>query len=135
MSGWDAYITHLLGDKSVVTGAAIYGKPASANAAPGLWATSAATFISAEEAKSLVGGIISADAFNGLSATGFRVGGTKYMKINSEEGLVIRGKQGEYAAAAAASGKAVIIAVGKGAPQDISNRAEKMAADLKSKGF
>lgn len=57
------------------------------------------------------------------------------MKLNSELGSVIRGKQGENAASAAFSKKAIIIGTGKGSPQEISNAVEKMAADLASKGF
>jgi hypothetical protein len=67
--------------------------------------------------------------------SGFYINGVKYMKLNSELGSVIRGKQGENAAAAAFSKKAVIIGTGKGSPQEISNAVEKMAADLASKGF
>jgi len=70
-----------------------------------------------------------------MSATGFYINGVKFMKLNSELGVVIRGKQGENAAAAAFSKKALIIATGKGSPQEISNAVEKMAADLSSKGF
>src|SRR5665648_60537 len=46
---------------------------------------------------------------------------SQYMKLNSELGAVIRGKQGENAASAAFSKKAVIIGTGKGSPQEISN--------------
>lgn len=67
--------------------------------------------------------------------SGFYVNGVKFMKLNSEVGAVIRGKQGENAAAAAFSKKAVIIGTGKGSPQEISNAVEKMAADLAAKGF
>jgi hypothetical protein len=57
------------------------------------------------------------------------------MKLNSELGSVIRGKQGSTAAAIAFSKKALIIGTGNGSPQEISNAVEKMAADLASKGF
>lgn len=73
--------------------------------------------------------------FNNMSATGFYVNGVKFMKLNSELGAVIRGKQGENAVAAAFSKQAIIIATGKGSPPEISNAVEKMAADLSSKGF
>jgi hypothetical protein len=67
--------------------------------------------------------------------SGFYINGVKFMKLNSELGAVIRGKQGENAASAAFSKKAIIIGTGKGSPQEISNAVEKMAADLASKGF
>jgi len=131
MSGWDAYINALLGDKSVVTAAAIYGQ----GAAPGLWASSSASFISAEEVKAVSAGLTNQATFEAQAGSGFKVGGVKFMKLNSELGQVLRGKQGENAFCAAQSGKAIILVLGKGSPQDISSRAEKMAADLKSKGF
>ena len=68
-------------------------------------------------------------------SSGFYINGVKFMKLNSEVGAVIRGKQGENAASAAFSKKAIIIGTGKGSPQEISNAVEKMAADLASKGF
>lgn len=80
-------------------------------------------------------GLTSEAAFNELSGTGFKINGTKFMKINSELNKVIRGKAGEQAAAAAMSKKAIIFGVGKGSPQDIATAVEKMAADLASKGF
>jgi len=137
MSGWDAYVKALIGDASLITGAAIYGRPAGNNhsTAPGLWATSGATFISAEEIFALSGALHNAEKFNSMSGTGFKIGGVKFMKINSEEEKIIRGKAGEYASAAAVSKKAIVVAVGKGSPQDISNKVEKMAADLASKQF
>jgi len=130
MSGWDAYVNALLGDKSVMTGAAIYGQ----GATPAVWATSA-NFIKAEEILALSKGLASEQSFNDLNGTGFKINGVKFMKLTSEVGKVIRGKQGENASAAALSKKAIIIATGKGSPQDISNSVEKMAADLASKGF
>jgi len=131
MSGWDAYINALRGDGKVITGAAIYGQ----GATPGLWAASSATFIQADEIKTLSTGLSSQSAFDNLSGTGFKIGGVKYMKLNSELNKVIRGKQGENAASAALSKKAIVVAVGKGSPQEISNAVEKMAADLAGKGF
>jgi hypothetical protein len=130
MSGWDAYVNALLGDKSVMTGAAIYGQ----GATPALWASSPG-FIQAAEIAAIASGLASEAKFNELSGTGFRINNVKFMKINSEVGKVIRGKQGEMAAAAATSKKAVIVATGKGSPQDISVAVEKMAADLAAKGF
>ncbi len=131
MSGWDAYINALRGDGSVITGAAIYGqgKP------PALWAASSTTFIKAEEAAGLANALSDQKAFDSLPANGFHVGGVKFMAIHSEAGKVIRGKKGEQAAAAALSKKAIVFAVGKGSPQDVSSAVEKMAADLASKGF
>jgi len=131
MSGWDAYINALRGDGSVITGAAIYGqgKP------PALWAASSATFIKAEEVQTLATALSDQKAFDNLPANGFQIGGTKFMAIHSEAGKVIRGKKGEAAAAVALSKKAIVFAVGKGSPQDVSVAVEKMAADLASKGF
>jgi len=131
MSGWDAYINALKGDGKVITGAAIYGQ----GAAPALWAASSASFIQAAEVKALADGLSQQSAFDGMSGTGFKVGGTKYMKLNSELNKVIRGKAGEMAASAAFSKKAIVIATGKGSPQEISAAVEKMAGDLASKGF
>jgi len=132
LSGWDAYVVAMLGDKSVMTGGAIYGH----GDPPALWAASSANFISVEEVAALHKAIKDENgAFNQLSMTGFKINGVKYMKLNSEVGSVIRGKQGENAASAAHSKKAIIIGVGKGSPQEISNAVERMAADLASKGF
>jgi len=130
MSGWDAYVKVLIGSGSV-QGAAIYGqgKP------PGLWAASSSTFIKPEEVAALSTGLSDQKAFDALSASGFYIGGVKFMKLNSELGSVIRGKAGENAAAVAFSKKALIVGVGKATPQDVSNAVEKMAADLSSKGF
>jgi hypothetical protein len=131
MSGWDAYINALKGDGKVITGAAIYGQ----GSAPALWAASSAGFIQAPEIAALSSGLTNQLAFDSMSGGGFKVGGVKYMKINSELNKVIRGKQGENAAAAALSKKAIVVATGKGSPQEISNAVEKMAADLAGKGF
>lgn len=49
-----------------------------------------------------------------VDCAGFFINGVKFMKLHSELGAVIRGKQGENAAAAAFSKKAIIIATGKG---------------------
>lgn len=131
MSGWDAYVNALMGDKSVIQGAAIYGQGAN----PALWAASSANFIKSEEIAALSKALTDEKSFNEMSSTGFTIGGVKFMKINSEANKIIRGKKGEMAAAAALSKKAIIIATGKGSPQDVSTAAEKMAADLSSKGF
>jgi len=131
MSGWDAYINALRGDGKVITGAAIYGQ----GAAPALWAASSASFIQGPEISALSRGLTNETEFNNMSGTGFKVGGVKYMKINSELNKVIRGKQGENAAAAALSKKAIVVATGKGSPQEISSAVEKMANDLAGKGF
>ena len=130
MSGWDAYVKALTGNGQI-TGAAIYGqgKP------PALWAASSASFVKAEEVTALNTALADSKAFDALSGTGFFINGVKFMKLNSELGHVIRGKQGEQAAVAAFSKKAIIIAVGKASPQEISNPVEKMAADLSAKGF
>jgi hypothetical protein len=130
MSGWDAYVNALMGDKSVIQGAAIYGK----GATPGLWASSP-SFIKSEEIAALSKALTDEKSFNEMSSTGFTIGGVKFMKINSEANKIIRGKKGEMAAAAALSEKAIIVATGKGSPQDVSTAVEKMAADLSSKGF
>jgi len=131
MSGWDAYINALRGDGKVITGAAIYGQ----GATPALWAASSSSFIQPAEITALSGALTNQGAFDGMSGTGFKIGGVKFMKLNSELNKVIRGKQGENAAAAAMSKKAIVVAIGKGSPQEISNAVEKMANDLASKGF
>ncbi len=109
--------------------------PSLSGAAPALWAASSASFIKADEVAALSKGLTNETAFNDLSGTGFHINGVKFMKLNSELNAVIRGKAGENAASAAMSKKAIIIGVGKGSPQEISNAVEKMAADLASKGF
>jgi len=115
----------------VITGAAIYGQ----GAAPALWAASSSGFIAAPEIAALSSALTTQSSFDNLSGTGFKVGGVKFMKIDSELNKVIRGKQGENAAAAALSKKAIVVATGKGSPQEISAAVEKMANDLASKGF
>jgi len=131
MSGWDAYIKALLGDGKVMTGAAIYGQ----GATPALWASSSASYVGGPEVLALSQGLTMQPKFDEMSGTGFKVGGTKYMMLHSEQGKIIRGKAGEFATAAALSKKAIIIATGKGTPQEVSACVEKMAADLSSKGF
>jgi len=129
MSGWDQYIKALV--SGPITGGAIYGqgKPC------GLWAASSATYIKADEVQALHNALCDNTAFEGMSGTGFKVNGVKFMKLQSELGKVIRGKQGENATVAAFSKKAVIIATGKGTPQEVGLLVEKMAADLSGKGF
>jgi len=131
MSGWDAYINALRGDGSVINGAAIYGQ----GATPALWAASSSSFLKPEEVVAIFKGISDQATFDQQAAAGFQVGGDKYMKINSEQGKVIRGKKGDQAVAAAFSKRAIVIARGKGSPQEISLAVEKMAADLAGKGF
>lgn len=131
MSGWDAYINALRGDGKVITGAAIYGQ----GATPGLWAASSASFIQPAEVAILAKGLANQATFDQLSGTGFKIANVKYMKLNSELNKVIRGKAGENSAAIALSKKAIVIAVGKASPQEVSNAVEKMAADLAGKGF
>ncbi len=125
-----AYVNALVGDRSSIRGGAIYGT----GAVPVLWAETP-NFISKEEVKTLVAALTDEAKFNELSAVGFRIDGVKFMKVGSELNKVIRGKKGEMAAAAALSRKAVVMAVGQGTPAEISVAAEKMAADLSSKGF
>jgi len=131
MSGWDAYINALRGDGSVINGAAIYGQ----GPPVALWAASSATFLQPKEIDKLKEGIVDQATFDAQSSSGFILGGEKYMKINSEQGRVIRGKKGDQAAAACLSKKTIVVARGKASPQEVSNAVEKMAADLSSKGF
>ena len=131
MSGWDAYINALRGDGSVINGAAIYGQAAT----PALWAASSNSFLKPEEITAIYKGISDQATFDAQAASGFQVGGEKYMKINSEVGKVIRGKKGDQAVAAAFSKRAIVVARGKASPQEISAAVEKMAADLAGKGF
>jgi len=131
MSGWDAYINALRGDGSVITGAGIYG----AAAQPSLWAASSNSLVSADELKSLYNALTNESAYNAAPASGLYVGGVKYMMINSEAGKILRGKAGENAVAIGLSKKALVLATGKGSPNDISGRVERMTADLSTKGF
>ena len=131
MSGWDAYINALRGDGKVITGAAIYGQAAT----PTLWAASSASFIQPAEVGILHKGLTNQAVFDQLSASGFKINNQKFMKLNSELNKVIRGKAGEMSAACAMSKKALVIAVGKASPQEVSGAVEKMAQDLATKGF
>lgn len=110
---------------------AIYGQ----GTPTGLWAASSANYITEAEVQQLHDALLNQSKFDDMSAHGFKINNVKYMKINSEQGKVIRGKQGENATAAALSKRAIIIATGKASPQEVSNAVEKMAADLASKGF
>lgn len=131
MSGWDAYVNALLGDRSVMTGAAIYGL----GTPVGLWAASSASYITQDEVQALHDALNNQSKFDELSSVGFKVGGTKYFKVQSELNKIIRGKQGENATAAAVSKRAIIIATGKASPQEVSAAVERMTNDLASKGF
>ena len=127
---WRPYVNALVGDRLTITGGAIYGQ----GAVPVLWAETP-NFIKPEEVKALVAALTDETKFNELSRLGFRIDDQKFMKIGSELNRVIRGKRGEMAAAAVLSKKAVVITVGKGSPADISVAAEKMAAELSSRGY
>jgi len=131
MSGWDAYINALRGDGSVINGAAIYGQ----GAAPALWAASSASFVKPEEIAAISKGLTDQGTYDAQAASGFTVGGEKYMRINSEFGKVIRGKKGDQAVAVALSKRAIVIARGKASPPEVSLAVEKMAGDLAGKGF
>jgi len=136
MSGWEAYVNALLGDGTVMTGAAIYGAADEETKTPcSLWAASSAHYIAQSEVQQLFDALKKQPKFDEMSSTGFKVGGVKYMKINSEVGAVIRGKQGENATVAALTKRAIIVATGKASPQEVSVAVERMAADLGSKGF
>lgn len=142
MSGWDAYVAALkVGN---IQHAAIIGRNP-----VGVWAHSGA-FYQAGELEVLVAALTSQASFDQLrlftlslspplipvcaAVNNFKINGQKFLSVGSEFGKVIRGKSGENACAAALSGQTVIIAVGKGSPQEISGAAEKMATDLTSKG-
>jgi len=131
MSGWDAYIDVLV--KSGCTGAAIYGL--NPGGAPALWASYASNQIAADEAKVLHDALSNSSSFSALFGTGFKWGGTKFMAVASEDGIVVRGKAGDQAAVACKTGKAIVFGVGNGSPQIISKGVESLANDLKGKGF
>lgn len=132
MSGWDAYINALRGDGSVINGAAIYGQ----GPAPQLWAASSAQFLKPEEIAAIAKGSTDQATFDQQAATGIYVGGEKYMKVASDfSGKVLRGKKGDQAVSSAFSKRAIVVARGKGSPQEVSAAVEKMANDLASKGF
>lgn len=89
-----------------------------------------------EEIAALSKGCTDQGTFDSQAANGFHVGGDKYMKVASDfSAKIIRGKKGDQAVACAFSKRAIVVARGKGSPQEVSLAVEKMANDLASKGF
>jgi len=105
--------------------AAIYGK-----GPVGLWFQSPGFGLTADQVNELVKLVSNPDA-----ASAFHVADKRFIKLNCEQGFVVRGKSGEFATAAAVSNKAILILTGKTTPTHVSCNAEKYAADLKAKTF
>ncbi|MCW5848612.1 MAG: profilin [Anaerolineae bacterium] len=124
MSGWDAYVNAMV--SGIPEGAAaIYG-----TGPVGLWFQSPGFGLTADQVNKRVSLVKDPP-----SDSAFHVADKRFIKLQCEPGFIVRGKSGEYGAAAAVSGKAILICFGKTTPQAVSVSVEKYANDLKSKGF
>ena len=123
-------LNKLLENKSIITKAAIYTQ----DVTPVLLASSL-DFIKPEQILALLAGLKQQKEFDELSVNGFKIGEMKFMKLNGELNDVIRGKKDEFAAVAALSEKAIIIAIGKSLPQDMNRVVEGIADSLKEKNL
>jgi len=124
MSGWDAYVSAMVG--SIPEGAAaIYG-----NGPVGLWFQSPGFHLTADQVTAMLALIKNPD-----SGSAFFCADKRFMKLQCEANVIIRGKSGDYACAAAVSNKAILICFGKTTPQNVGFSVEKYAADLKAKSF
>ncbi len=123
-------LNKLLENKSIIKEAAIYTQ----DETPALLASSL-DFIKPEQILALLAGLKQQKEFDELSVNGFKIGEMKFMKLNGELNDVIRGKKDEFAAVAALSKKAVIIAIGEASPQDITLAVEGIADSLKEKNL
>jgi len=124
MSGWDAYVN------AMVTGipdgqAAIYGR-----GPVGLWFQSPGFGLTADQVTAMVALVTNPD-----SGSAFFCADKRFIKLQCEAGVIIRGKSGDFACSAAVSNKAVLICCGKTTPQTVGATVDKYAMDLKAKGF
>lgn len=121
---WDTYVS------AMVTGipegaAAIYGRSPSS-----VWFESPGFPITAQQVADLISFLT-----NPESKTSFSVGDKRFLKLQCEAGVIVRGKSSEHAAAAAFSDKAILVCYGKTNPQNVGAVVEKYANDLRAKGF
>ena len=86
MSGWDAYVNALLGDRSVMSGAAIYGQGSPA----GLWAASSASYITQDEVQVLNDALLDNSKFDALPQTGFKIAGVKFFTVSHRPTLLLQ---------------------------------------------
>lgn len=123
-SGWDAYANALIG--GIAEGqAALYG-----NGPVGLWYQHPGFQLTQDQVAALVDLVKNPD-----SRTAFAIGDKHFIRLNCEAGWLVRGKFGEYSAAAALSNKAILILVGRCLPHLVAENCEKYAADLKARSF
>ncbi len=109
MSGWDAYTT------AMVTGITD-GKAAVFGISPvGLWSKTSGFNVTTSEVNALLGLMRQPN-----TDTAFLIDGIEFIKLFCEAGVLIRGKCGEYSAAAVLSAKSILICVGKTTPQAVS---------------
>jgi len=124
MSGWDAYVNAMA--LNIPEGAAaIYGK-----GPVGLWFQSPGFALTPEQVTEMVKVVEHPE-----STSAFFCGEKRFIKLQCEPGVIIRGKSGDYACSAAVSNKAILIVYGKSTPQTVGFSAEKYANDLKAKQF
>jgi len=128
MSGWAAYTTALVNTKNVSV-AAIMGNDGKT------WAASTGFVPTPDEVKSLVAAFKDATA---LRAGGLKCAGTKYITLGCDE-AVLQGKKGTGGIIVCKTNKTVVIGVYTDTsgiqPGPCSASVQKMAEDLKKKGF
>lgn len=123
---WDSY-------RDTITNSGAAVKAAVVGLEGGVWSTTAGLDISAEEIRTLISGLSNPSA---LQANGVRVGGVKYMYIQSDDNQ-IQGKQGASGISIAKAGKCLIIGVyGDGQqPGNCRTQVERIRDYLVSSGY
>ena len=96
----------------------------------GLWYQSPGFPLTKEQVTALVALLNNPD-----SGTAFSGGDKRFIKLQSESGVVVHGKSGSYAAAAAFSNKAVLICFGKAIPQAVGMSVQYVASHLRSENL
>jgi profilin len=128
MAGWAAYTTALVATKNVST-AAIVGQDGKT------WAATTGFSVTADEVKALVAGFKDASS---LRANGLKAGGVKYITLGCDAD-VLQGKKGTGGIVVARTNKTVVLGVYTAEsgiqPGPCSASVQKMAEDLKKKGF
>jgi profilin len=128
MSGWAAYTKALMDTKNV-SQAAIMGSDGKT------WATTTGFAPTSDEVKALVAGYKDATA---LRASGLKCAGTKYITLGCDA-EVLQGKKGTGGIIVCKTNKTVVIGVYSAEsgiqPGPCSASVQKMAEDLKKKGF
>jgi profilin len=128
MSGWAAYTNALVATKNV-SQAAIVGHDGKT------WATTTGFAATADEVKAMVAAYKNAEP---LRAGGLKVAGTKYITLGCDT-EVLNGKKGTGGVIVCKTNKTVVIGVYSAEsgiqPGPCSASVQKMAEDLKKKGF